>query len=467
MKRSELFFGLLKVVVDASMSMLALMSAYVLRANENFLPSLFKRPDLFTFPTFPDFFRLALVGTFAFVLILGLFRLYHLRARFGLGVEFQRIATAAVVWLMGIITYYFYLREFPFSRLALVYSALFLVIFVMCGRVFVRTLRSILLRHGIGQRRIVFVGRNDITRELTDFYKKNHEILVIEVVSNAAAFMELYAKRRSLVEEVIQTYDDHKESEAILAFCREHHLEYHFVPDLLEVNRSNIQISALGGIPLISLRPTSLDGWGAILKRIFDIVASFCAIILLLPFLIIIAIAIKLDSPGPIFFRRLDDGSPAQRVGARGHYFVCLKLRTMKANTHSLRYTQLADRNIRKGTPLVKIKNDPRITRVGKMLRRFSLDELPNLWNVLCGEMSLVGPRPHLPEEVAAYKNHQKFVLTIKPGITGLAQISGRSDLPFDEEVRLDTYYIQNWSLWLDVKILVKTVGAVLRPYKE
>jgi lipopolysaccharide/colanic/teichoic acid biosynthesis glycosyltransferase len=115
----------------------------------------------------------------------------------------------------------------------------------------------------------------------------------------------------------------------------------------------------------------------------------------------------------------------------------------------------------------VKIKNDPRITRVGKFLRRFSIDELPQLWNVFLGNMSLVGPRPHFPEEVEKYSASDKFVLEIKPGITGISQISGRSDLDFREEIRLDTYYIQNWSLDLDIKILFKTVFAVLRGYRE
>ena len=127
-----------------------------------------------------------------------------------------------------------------------------------------------------------------------------------------------------------------------------------------------------------------------------------------------------------------------------------------------MRYTALANRNMRKGGPLVKIKDDPRLTRVGYFIRRLSIDELPELFLVLKGDMSLVGPRPHLPEEVAQYAKHHKRVLTIKPGITGLAQISGRSDLTFDEEVRIDSYYIENWTMWLDMYILLKTPFAVL-----
>ncbi len=136
----------------------------------------------------------------------------------------------------------------------------------------------------------------------------------------------------------------------------------------------------------------------------------------------------------------------------------------MVPNSDSLRYDEtLQQQNMRKGSPLVKIKNDPRVTRVGRILRRTSIDELSEFLLVLKGDMSLVGPRPHLPEEVAQYKKHHKRVLSIKPGITGLAQISGRSDLDFEEEVRLDTFYIEHWALWLDIVILLKTPLILLR----
>jgi lipopolysaccharide/colanic/teichoic acid biosynthesis glycosyltransferase len=163
----------------------------------------------------------------------------------------------------------------------------------------------------------------------------------------------------------------------------------------------------------------------------------------------------------------LDDGSRVKRVGEQGKLFNFYKFRTMHPKTHNLRYTELAEQNTRKGTPMVKIKNDPRVTKIGNFLRKTSIDELPQLINVLMGQMSIVGPRPHLPEEVANYEKHHKFVLTIKPGITGLAQISGRSDLDFEKEVRLDSYYIEHWSLWLDIKIIFKTFGAVIKGYKE
>jgi lipopolysaccharide/colanic/teichoic acid biosynthesis glycosyltransferase len=156
-----------------------------------------------------------------------------------------------------------------------------------------------------------------------------------------------------------------------------------------------------------------------------------------------------------------------KRVGQKGKLFPFYKFRTMKPNTHNLRYQELAHLNTREGTPMVKIKNDPRVTKIGRIMRKTSLDELPQLINVLKGEMSLVGPRPHLPEEVANYQKHHKFVLTIKPGITGMAQVSGRSDLDFEQEVKLDSFYIENWSLLLDLKILVQTILVVFKRYEE
>jgi len=170
---------------------------------------------------------------------------------------------------------------------------------------------------------------------------------------------------------------------------------------------------------------------------------------------------IKIDTKGPIFFTRKDDDSPLYRVGQGGKLFHYLKFRSMIDRSDSLRYTELADRNLRKDGPMVKIQDDPRITRVGKFIRRYSIDELPELFLVFKGDMSLIGPRPHLPEEVAKYEHHHKKVLTIKPGMTGMAQISGRSDLTFEEEVKLDTYYIENWSMFLDFSILLKTPMAV------
>jgi exopolysaccharide biosynthesis polyprenyl glycosylphosphotransferase len=237
------------------------------------------------------------------------------------------------------------------------------------------------------------------------------------------------------------------------------------VPDVLSMERSNLEFLQFGKIPVLHLRPTSLEGWGKVWKRLIDIFGSIVGLIALSPLLIAIAIAIKLDSKGPVLFTQLDDGSPALRIGQYGRPFQFFKFRTMAPNSHNKRYEELAEHNIRKG-PIVKIKNDPRVTRLGHFLRRFDLDELPQLWNVLKGDMSLIGPRPHLPEEVKNYQNHHYFLLHIKPGMTGWAQVNGRSDLDFEDEVKLDSYYIRNWSLILDFKILFKTIAVIFQKHQ-
>ncbi len=189
------------------------------------------------------------------------------------------------------------------------------------------------------------------------------------------------------------------------------------------------------------------------LKRGLDIVVATIALILAAPIFAITALAIKLDSPGPVFFRQT-------RVGKYGHHFACYKFRSMRTDAELVK-ALLAAQNEADG-PVFKMKRDPRVTRVGAVIRKFSIDELPQLINVLKGEMSLVGPRPALPKEVVQYKFEQLGRLNALPGITGLQQVSGRSDLSFERWTQLDLQYVSEQSLWQDVKILLKTIPAVI-----
>jgi exopolysaccharide biosynthesis polyprenyl glycosylphosphotransferase len=250
------------------------------------------------------------------------------------------------------------------------------------------------------------------------------------------------------------------------SFCDDHHLSFSYVADLLGVERASIETIMLGSVPVIEVKRTPLEGWGAIAKRIFDIAISLAMIIILSPLLLAVAAIVKFTSRGPVIFKN-------ERVGERGKLFNTFKFRSMYAE-HSVgkQFTNQEDAlmleeklikelSIKSG-PVYKIKDDPRVTPFGKIIRRLSIDELPQLLNVLGGSMSLVGPRPHQPREVAKYSTSQKRVLAIKPGITGLAQISGRSSIPFDDEVKLDNFYIERWSLYLDLIIMMKTPLAVL-----
>jgi len=464
MKKAEILFGILRIPTDIIMTVLAFVSAYHLRTLTNLIPGVTLELDLSSFPPLNQYIQFSTVaGLFLFVLF-AFNGMYQLKSSSRIGQEIGNIIKLSTFWILIIIAYFFAIREFPFSRLTIIYSFVLTILFISLGRVFINFVQHLLLRMGIGRRRLLFIGENKISEDLTSIYKNDPRFTVVGVIGENQLndLIEIIKKKR--VEEIIQTKSDISSTHAkdILDVCREHHLHYHFVPDLVQVQRTNIEISSIEGIPLISLRPTPLDGWGKVVKRIFDITGALFGIIILSPILLITAIAVKIDSKGTIIFKYLDDGSRVKRVGQYGKLFDFYKFRSMLPNTHNLRYTELADQNIRKGTPMVKIKDDPRVTRVGKFIRKWSIDELPSLWNVLKGDMSLVGPRPHLPEEVAQYKKHQKFVLALKPGITGPAQVSGRSNLDFEKEIQLDTYYIENWSIWFDIKIILKTISVIL-----
>ncbi|AKH32680.1 UDP-glucose:undecaprenyl-phosphate glucose-1-phosphate transferase [candidate division SR1 bacterium Aalborg_AAW-1] len=233
----------------------------------------------------------------------------------------------------------------------------------------------------------------------------------------------------------------------------------HFLEDVIYTH------TKFAGIMALRYTSSQIEGWAAITKRIVDITGSLIGIIITSPILLITALAIKLDSKGPIFYRQ-------ERVGKNGEHFLFTKFRSMYTHLSvgsgyggqeaEQLYKDLVNShaNIRKGE-LPKIKNDPRVTKVGKFIRATSIDELPNLFAVLKGDMSLIGPRPHLPNEIENYKPRQRRVLSIKPGITGYAQIHGRDTLTFDQEATKELEYIQNWSLWLDIYIIFATFGVL------
>jgi exopolysaccharide biosynthesis polyprenyl glycosylphosphotransferase len=224
-------------------------------------------------------------------------------------------------------------------------------------------------------------------------------------------------------------------------------------PGLMEVAGPRLHVDPVDGFPLLRLTRPTFTGLPWIVKHLVDRVGSALLLLLVAPLLLAVAIGVKLDG-GPVLFRQT-------RVGRHGREFRMLKFRSMTADAER-RVAELRTANEGAG-PLFKMRRDPRTTRVGAVLRRYSLDELPQLVNVLLGDMSLVGPRPPLPSEVAAYGRDARRRLLVKPGLTGLWQISGRSDLSWEQSVRLDLRYVENWNLALDAQILWKTVGAVVR----
>jgi exopolysaccharide biosynthesis polyprenyl glycosylphosphotransferase len=224
-------------------------------------------------------------------------------------------------------------------------------------------------------------------------------------------------------------------------------------PALTEIAGPRVHLSPVEGLPLVWLEQPRLGRLPRVMKRSLDLVGGSIMLLLALPLLAVVAIAIKLDSRGPVFYRQ-------RRLGARGTEFTILKLRTMHDGADQLRDLELNE--LDGGGVLFKMRRDPRITRVGRIIRQFSIDELPQLVNVLRGEMSLVGPRPITTDD-SAYTGSARRRLLVRPGLTGLWQVSGRSDLSWEDSVRLDLYYVENWSLGLDLSILARTIIAVLR----
>jgi exopolysaccharide biosynthesis polyprenyl glycosylphosphotransferase len=230
-------------------------------------------------------------------------------------------------------------------------------------------------------------------------------------------------------------------------------IDVRVIPALSEVLMNRDDVQYVGDLPTVVLHRRAEYPVPLWLKRVFDVTFGGTALVLASPFLLAIAIAIKLQSPGPVFYA-------GERVGHKGGVFTCYKFRTMVVNAEGLR-SELAHLNERSGI-LFKIAKDPRITPIGAILRKYSLDELPQIWNVLRGDMSLVGPRPSIRAEVAQYETSHLRRLDVIPGMTGLWQVEGRRDPSFDSYVTLDNRYVNEWSLWLDLKIIFRTVNVVL-----
>jgi exopolysaccharide biosynthesis polyprenyl glycosylphosphotransferase len=235
--------------------------------------------------------------------------------------------------------------------------------------------------------------------------------------------------------------------------CEEQGVGVMIALDVLRFGNARMSVGDLNGLPMLALTRAPSDELALAAKRMFDIAVSFTILFLLSPVFAALALAIKLDSRGPVFFRQ-------RRVGLQGRTFDIFKLRSMHLDAEQ-RLESLRAHNEMSG-PVFKMKNDPRITRVGRFIRRTSLDEFPQFWNVLRGEMSVVGPRPPLPSEVRQYKRWQRRRLSVKPGITCIWQISGRNNIDFDKWMELDLEYIDQWSLWNDIQICLKTIPAVL-----
>jgi len=468
MKKAETIFTVALVPVDYLMMVMAGLAAYFLRTSDLVAIG---RPVLFGINLpLEKYLWLVFSMSFLMVIIFALSGLYRIRRANGILEDLMHIIISVSAGLAGVIIYSFARREWFDSRFLIFATWLLAILFVIFGRLVLRAIQHFLVsRYKIGVHNVLVVGGDGVSN-----------ILMEEIKSQPALGYNLVNYFRDLdMEKIKEMVDQKSVGDIILAnpdfsreavldlidLCEERHLNFRFVPNLFQALTVNVQFDTLSGIPMIELRRTALGGWGKVIKRFADVLLSLICIIIFSPFMLLVFILVKLDSPGPVIYKN-------QRVGPRG-LFNTYKFRSMKIEhctgpqyDKDGRASELEDELVKKQSgrqgPVFKVINDPRRTKLGVFLERSSLDELPQFFNVLMGNMSLVGPRPHMPKEVAGYEKWHKKVFNIQPGITGLAQISGRSEIDFDEEAKLDIYYIENWSLWLDFKILFKTPLVVL-----
>ena len=475
-KKSELIFNVALPFVDFFLIVSAFVLAYIVRVK------LDGRPVAHPIAAIV-FLKLFLIVLPVWILIFALTGLYNLSNLRGRLDEVGKVFVGVSSGTMFLILVDFLSRTpiFP-SRSIPIYGFALSLILVVVGRQCIRLVQRWLFRFDIGIHRTVLVGSGEIAAKIYDNLSQTNRsgYQVMAVLDRiridhshfpGAKFYQDFSditKTQPVIDDIIQA-DAALEADAVLemvTYASNHHIAYRFVPNQFGLYATNSTVGTLAGEQVIELKNTPLDGWGRIIKRFFDLVGASLALVLLSPVFLIITIIIRLTDNGPAIYKHT-------RLSRAGQTLKVYKFRSMYwrycDGPHSRYKTAEAALKSMGRSDLIaefehnqKLVHDPRVTPVGRFLRRTSLDELPQLVNVLKGEMSMVGPRPILEAELERYGSSSAVFLALKPGLTGLWQISGRNDVGYEERVKLDIYYIEHWSLLLDIKILIKTVLAVL-----
>lgn len=431
-----------------------------------------------TWSSFSTFTAPALAATVIMLVVFPLRGVYQIRQKLSALDYVPRITGGYALVVAGVIILAFFFQFTP-SRLIFLYVGIFGLAFMFAHRLVAALARKWFLRQGIGVDRVLIVGEGKGGRRLMQAMLGNvglgyrlvgyagdasrgdrlnvateHGVLTCPRLGGLDDVGKLVVRLR--VDEVVVVDDGQGEIDIkrVLDQCRNTTAQFRIVPDLLQISLDRVDFSEIGGVPTIGVRDASIRGWHAVIKRTADILFAVAVCVAGLIPMAIIAVMIKRDSEGPVFYRQ-------RRVGQYGEHFTMMKFRCMVTDADQ-QWAEMAKSMQGGDGRLFKDPNDPRMTKVGRVLRRYSVDELPQIFNVLRGEMSVVGPRPSLPQEVDQYDEWHMQRLLVLPGLTGLWQVNGRSDLAFDEMVRLDLYYAENWTPWLDAKILLRTIPAVL-----
>jgi len=471
-KRSEIYFSAIQVPVDFLMIVLAGLSAYYLRSLPMFEGYVSRVFNI----SFQNYLEFTLFVAPFFLLIMAFEGLYTMRATRTFTKEAYGVARAVSLGLVVLVIAVFLNREWFSSRFVILVGWALTVAYIVVARYAIQRVQKwYLVNKGIGMHRVLLIGTNQKMYTLRKLLMNNKKLgyRVVDEIDTASVTRVKEIRAEKGVDEIIvgdPTLTD-DEQEKLFDYCQINNITYKYFPTTLQTQRFSMKI--WNGEPIIEFQHTPLDGWGRVLKRTYDIIAGFGLTVLFSPIMLVVAILIKLEDPdGPIIYKN-------ERIGENGEKFFVYKFRYMQwkycvtkenpAMEQAIAYEKqlIAEKNVRKGGILYKIKDDPRKMKVGAFIERFSLDELPQFFNVLQGTMSLVGPRPHQEREVERYSEYHRRLLTMRPGVTGMAQVSGRSDLAFEDEYLLDVFYIENWSLWLDIIICLKTAGALVRRRKN
>ncbi|WP_322507822.1 sugar transferase [Anaerolinea sp.] len=415
------------------------------------------------------------LGIILLPLWLGIFALHGLYSRpnlLGGTKEYSLLFNATTISMFLIITANFLIPEFILARGWLLLTWVFVFLFSFTARFLLRRLVYFLRKHGMFTSNAVIVGTNAEAQLLATQFKSADTsglnvagyIACPSSSSRAVPDENILGDLKEIekivyeknVEEIIVTSSAVSAQEVVALFKLfgiAEGVNLRLSSGVYEIITTGLQVQEIASVPLVKVNKIRLTGWDQALKFLLDFGLSAILLPFIFPVGLAIALCIAMDSKGPVFHRR-------RVMGVNGHTFDAFKFRTMYVNGDAIldAYPELKEQLAREH----KLKNDPRVTRVGRFLRKTSLDELPQILNVLKGEMSLVGPRMISPEEMEKYQEHGMNLLTVKPGITGLWQVSGRSDVSYDQRVQMDMYYIRNWSIWLDLQILFRTIPAVL-----
>lgn len=470
-RRNSKLYSLILIATDTLVLITAFTLAYIARVQ--FDP----RPLLENINAYDFLFTFLLLVPF-WILVFASLGLYQPKTYNRRLIEWAKIAIGVCIGILIIIGWEYATGGtlFP-ARLVAVYALVGSFVLIVLLREVMRAIRKLMFRYGKGTKKVLIIGStgvtSDIARSLADTVKSGYEVVAIAGPKKILP-ARFDARHYPRVEEalkniekdgitaIMQTelFENPVRNQRILSVAQEHHIDYTFIPSEAEFYSGKNTVDVFLGYPMITVYQTPLVGWGEIVKRIVDVLLVVLTAPLWLLLVAILSIIQKFANPGPIMFVN-------ERVGRYGKPIHIYKFRSMipkySGQDAIAIFKSMGREDLAKEYAAHrKVAKDPRITAFGHFLRITSLDELPQLLNVLKGDMSLIGPRPILPDEKVFYRNRGALLFSVKPGITGLWQVSGRSDLPFEGRVDLELYYAQNWSLWLDLRILFKTVAVVL-----